>query len=167
MNFSRHHLCCFTVVPLFVLDKSMADNMTPPTSVWGVSDPGGAALPRNFCPHPNFFQTHPKTDARPARKQKKLCSCILEGRLTTNPILSALHLQGLKSNIYIYTQYGICSQAAFKNARAKFFCFRADGHLFSGRFEKSLGGGKNFAARLSPPGSDTPHTLVGGVISSA
>jgi hypothetical protein len=23
MNFSRHHLCCFTVVPLFVLDKSM------------------------------------------------------------------------------------------------------------------------------------------------
>ena len=26
MNFSRHHLCCFTVVPLFVLDKSMAWN---------------------------------------------------------------------------------------------------------------------------------------------
>jgi hypothetical protein len=26
MNFSRHQLCCFTVVPLFVLDKSMAWN---------------------------------------------------------------------------------------------------------------------------------------------
>jgi hypothetical protein len=24
MNFSRHHLCCFTIVPLFALDKSMA-----------------------------------------------------------------------------------------------------------------------------------------------
>jgi hypothetical protein len=24
MNFSRHHFCCFTIVPLFVLDKSMA-----------------------------------------------------------------------------------------------------------------------------------------------
>jgi hypothetical protein len=23
MNFSRHYFCCFTVVPLFVLDKSM------------------------------------------------------------------------------------------------------------------------------------------------
>ena len=26
MNFSRHHLCCFTVAPLFVLDKSTAWN---------------------------------------------------------------------------------------------------------------------------------------------
>jgi hypothetical protein len=24
MNFSRHHFCCFTFVPLFVLNKSMA-----------------------------------------------------------------------------------------------------------------------------------------------
>jgi hypothetical protein len=30
--------------------------------------------------------------------------CILEGRLTTNPILSALHIQGLKSNIYVHFQ---------------------------------------------------------------
>ena len=29
MNFSRHHLCCFTVDPLFVLDKSMANNRCP------------------------------------------------------------------------------------------------------------------------------------------
>jgi hypothetical protein len=26
MNFSRHHFCCFTVVLLFVLDKSMVWN---------------------------------------------------------------------------------------------------------------------------------------------
>jgi hypothetical protein len=26
MNFSRHQFCCFTIVPLFVLDKSMASN---------------------------------------------------------------------------------------------------------------------------------------------
>jgi hypothetical protein len=26
MNFSRHHFCCFTIVPLFVLDQSMAWN---------------------------------------------------------------------------------------------------------------------------------------------
>jgi hypothetical protein len=26
MNFTCHHLCCFTVVPLFVLDKSMTRN---------------------------------------------------------------------------------------------------------------------------------------------
>ena len=26
MNFSRHHFCCFTVVPLFVLNKSIAYN---------------------------------------------------------------------------------------------------------------------------------------------
>jgi hypothetical protein len=26
MNFSRHHFCCFIVVPLFVLNKSMAWN---------------------------------------------------------------------------------------------------------------------------------------------
>ena len=48
-----------------------------------------------------------------------------------------------------------------------FFVFGRDGHLFSGRCEKISGGGRNFAAGLPPPGSDTPHTLVGGVISSA
>jgi hypothetical protein len=34
MNFSYHHLCCFIVIPLFVLDKSMAWNrcLQHPTS---------------------------------------------------------------------------------------------------------------------------------------
>ena len=48
-----------------------------------------------------------------------------------------------------------------------FFVFGRDGHLFSGGSGKNSGGGRNFAAGLPPPGSDTPHTLVGGVISSA
>jgi hypothetical protein len=26
INFSRHHFCCFTIAPLFVLDKSTAWN---------------------------------------------------------------------------------------------------------------------------------------------
>ena len=34
-------------------------------------------------------------------EKKKHCLCIFEGHLTTNPILSVFHLQGLKSNIYI------------------------------------------------------------------
>jgi hypothetical protein len=48
-----------------------------------------------------------------------------------------------------------------------FFIFGRGGQLFSGGFEKIPGWGKNFAAGLPPPGSDTPHMLVGGVISSA
>jgi hypothetical protein len=74
----------------------------PPTKYGGCQIRAGAALPQNFCPRPGFFQTRPKTAARPAQKRKKLCSCIPEGPLTTNPILSALHLQGLKSNIYVH-----------------------------------------------------------------
>ena len=46
------------------------------------------------APARNFFSDPPETATRPARKRKKHCFCILEGRLTTNPILSALHLQG-------------------------------------------------------------------------
>ena len=40
----------------------------------------------------------------PARYQKTHCSCIIEGHLPTNPILSALHPQGPKSNIYVHFQ---------------------------------------------------------------
>ena len=35
---------------------------------------------------------------------KNHCPCILEGCLPTKPILSAFHLQGLKSNIYVRFQ---------------------------------------------------------------
>ena len=40
----------------------------------------------------------------PPNFEKKHCPCIFEGRLTTNPILSGLHLQGLKTNIYVHFQ---------------------------------------------------------------
>ena len=42
----------------------------------------------NCCPPAQFWKNH--------------CHCILEGHLSTNPMLSALHLQGPKSNIYVH-----------------------------------------------------------------
>jgi hypothetical protein len=48
------------------------------------------------------------------------------------------------------TRYGICSQAAFKNARAKFFCFRAGRAYVFGRVWKNSGRGQKFRARAAP-----------------
>jgi hypothetical protein len=59
------------------------------------------------------------------------------------------------------TQYGICSQTTFKNARVIFFVFGRGGQLFSGGFEKIPGGGKNFTEGLPPHGSDIPKSLWG------
>jgi hypothetical protein len=83
------------------LNFERADDMSPPTNYGRCQIREGPALLRDFCPRPGFFWTWPKIVARPAQLRKKHCPCILEGRLTTNPILSALHLQGLKSNIYV------------------------------------------------------------------
>ena len=74
----------------------------PPTKYSGCQIGAGAALPCNFFPHPGLFWTRLKIVARPAQLRKKQCPCILEGGLTTNSILSALHLQGLKSNIHVH-----------------------------------------------------------------
>ncbi len=74
----------------------MAD-IKSPYELWGVSDLSGGSLPWKIL-------TQLKTDAQSAQLQKEHCPCILEGRLATNPILSALHLQGLKSNIYVHFQ---------------------------------------------------------------
>jgi hypothetical protein len=69
------------------------------------------------------------------------------------------------------TQYGICSQATFKNARTMFFfVFGRGWQLFSGGSEKIPGGGKNLAGGLPPPGSNTPISLcvgVGGYLTSS
>ena len=73
-----------------------------PHELIGMSDPGGAALPRNFCPARDFLRPARKQLPAPPKNKKNIVSCILEGRLTTNPILSALHLQSLKSNIYVH-----------------------------------------------------------------
>ena len=48
------------------------------------------------------------------------------------------------------TQYGICSQTTFKNARAIFF-------WKLGRSSNSFGSGENFLGKAAPPRSDTPH----------
>ena len=63
------------------------------------------------------------------------------------------------------TQYGICSQAAFKNARANFFVFGRDGHRFSGGFEKIRAGAE--ISREGCPRPDlTPGYFVGGTLAS-
>ena len=48
------------------------------------------------------FLIQPEIDARPPDFEKTSCSCILEGQLPTNPILSALHPQG-PNPIYMCT----------------------------------------------------------------
>jgi hypothetical protein len=68
------------------------------------------------------------------------------------------YLLGGRAHIYIgfetlkvkCTQYGICSQAVFKNARAIFFVSGRDGHLFSGGFEKIQAGQKFCRGGLGP-----------------
>jgi hypothetical protein len=60
----------------------------------GVSDPGWGSPSEKFMnPTENC--------CRPAQLREKHSLGILEGWLITNYILSALHLQGLKSKIYI------------------------------------------------------------------
>ena len=52
-----------------------------------------------------IFWAQPKTSTRLGFDFKKNHGpCILEGHLSTNPISSALHLQGPKSNIYVHSR---------------------------------------------------------------
>ena len=46
--------------------------------------------------------TWPKISACPAPLWKNCCPCILESHLFSNLILSALHFQGLESNMYVH-----------------------------------------------------------------
>ena len=75
----------------------------------GVSDPGEAALPRNFCPRPEFFQTRPKTDARPARKQKNFALAFLKAAWLQIPYW--VHFTFKVSNpIYIYVHFHLVNK---------------------------------------------------------
>ena len=67
----------------------------PPRTFRGRNILSGAAARQIFC-------TQPKIVARPPDFEKNYWTCIFEGYLSTNPILSALHFQGLKSNIYVH-----------------------------------------------------------------
>ena len=52
---------------------------------------------------PDFFEPDRKLlPVHPPDFKKHHCPFILEGHLSTNPIWSALHLQGPKSNIYVH-----------------------------------------------------------------
>jgi hypothetical protein len=76
-------------------------HLVPPYELWGVSHPCGGSPPEKFLPPSDFFLNPTENCCLPHPTSKKHCPCILEGCLPTNPILSADHLQGLKSNIYI------------------------------------------------------------------
>ena len=74
--------------------SNFGQTLNKPYELWGCQIRAGSALLGIFA--------RPKTAARPAQLRKKHCPCILEGRLITNPILSALHFQGSKSYIYVH-----------------------------------------------------------------
>ena len=57
------------------------------------------------------------------------------------------------------TQYGFCSQAAFKNARAMFFSKL-------GGAGNNFRSGSKFLGRATSPESDTPHSSWGGGLMS-
>jgi hypothetical protein len=61
------------------------------------------------------------------------------------------------------TQYEICSQAAFKNARAMFFLkLGGAGNNFRSDYKKIQGGGKMFARGRPPLRFETPISSWGG-----
>ena len=77
----------------------MEDVKLPLTNFVGESDLGRANRPVQKI---KIFWARQKNVACPSDFEKIHCPCILEGHLLTNPILSALHLQGPKSNIYVH-----------------------------------------------------------------
>ena len=74
----------------------------PPRTYRGCQIRAGQPSCKHFAPAQDFFKYDRKLLPTPPNFEKKHCSCIFEGHLTTNPILSALHLQGFKSNIYVH-----------------------------------------------------------------
>ena len=62
--------------------------------------------------NPNFLDAT-KNCYPPARLSKNHCPCILKGHISTNSILSSLHLQGPKSNIYVHFHWVISNWLGF------------------------------------------------------
>jgi len=65
------------------------------------------------------------------------------------------------------TQYGICSQAAFKNGRAMFFCFRAGRATIFRRVWKKSGRGQKFRGRAAPARNMESLLVRGGYLTSS
>ena len=60
---------------------------------------GGGVCSDLGQPSREIYEPNQKLLRAPPNFKKIHCLCILECHLSVNPILSALHLQGLKSNI--------------------------------------------------------------------
>ena len=85
---------------LGILGRTLSSS---PRTFWGRKIRAGAAALQKIL----ILCTRPKTaiPACPPDFKKNPCPCILEGHLLTNPILSALHLQDPKSNIYVHCRW--------------------------------------------------------------
>ena len=71
---------------------------TPPHELLAVTDPGGGNPPMKFL-------NRTENCTLPLQRLwKNIALAFFSGHLITNPILSALHLQGVKSNIYVQFQ---------------------------------------------------------------
>jgi hypothetical protein len=89
----------------------------------------------------------------------KLITFFIDGFTSGMKSQSMTYLLGESAHIYIgfetlkmkCTQYGICSQAAFKNARAKFFVFGRGGQFFWAGLKNSWAG-----AEISRQGCPRP-----------
>jgi hypothetical protein len=64
-----------------------------------------------------IFWIRPKTSVHPARLRENHCLSISEGHLSTNTILSVLHLQGPKSNIYKCVLFSLFSMTRLGDAK--------------------------------------------------
>jgi hypothetical protein len=73
----------------------LKDDILPPKTFSGEVDSGTGGCP---ITKPGFSGPARKLMPAPPDFQKNHCPCILEGHFSTNPILSAFHLQGPKSN---------------------------------------------------------------------
>ena len=77
--------------------------LSPPLWTMGdVRSGRGQPSRENFAPAQENFEPNRKLLHAPPNFEKSILLAFLEGRLTTNPMLSALHLQDLTSNIYVH-----------------------------------------------------------------
>ena len=89
----------FKPMAVLMTTLSTEDDILPLTSLSGEADSGTGSCP---IKKPGFFGPARKLLSAPPDFQKNHCPSILEGHFSTNLMLSAFHLQGPKSNIYVH-----------------------------------------------------------------
>ena len=99
----------------------------------------------------------------------KLITFLIDGFTSRMKAHLLTYLLGGSAHIYWiwdpwrYTQYGVCSQVTFKNARAMFFSFSDGvGSCFRAGLKKSRQGQK-FRQRAAPPEYGIPISSWGGI----